>query len=75
MVELTEREIEILKLVIKEELSQKNIAKRLFLAESTVATHINNIRGKLQGGSSPGYWTLTGLKFLLKNGLITIDEI
>jgi DNA-binding NarL/FixJ family response regulator len=43
---LTEREIEILRLVA-EGASNKDIAGRLFLAEGTVKNHITNILGKL----------------------------
>lgn len=49
-VPLTEREIEVLKLMAKG-MSNKEIAKRLFIAVGTVKIHVKNILGKLQAGN------------------------
>lgn len=45
-IKLTEREIEILALIV-EGLSNKEIAKRLFISNSTVQFHVSNILSKL----------------------------
>ena len=44
---LTERELEVLKLVAKG-LNNRDIAKQLFISENTVKNHIRNILEKLQ---------------------------
>jgi DNA-binding NarL/FixJ family response regulator len=50
---LTDREREILEL-LTEDLSQREIAQRLFLSRHTVDTHLRNIYGKLQVHSRSG---------------------
>lgn len=44
--ELTAREVEVLKLIVKGN-SNKEIGAALFISEATVKTHVNNILGKL----------------------------
>ncbi|HEY6332444.1 MAG TPA: response regulator transcription factor [Blastocatellia bacterium] len=44
--ELTPREVEVLKLILKGN-SNKEIGAALFISEATVKTHVNNILGKL----------------------------
>lgn len=44
--QLTAREVEVLRL-IGEGLTNRNIAERMIISESTVKTHVNNIFGKL----------------------------
>jgi DNA-binding NarL/FixJ family response regulator len=62
---LTEREIEIIKLIVNE-LSSQEIAEKLFIAPKTVETHRHNILKKL------GLKNTVGLtKYALKNGLVT----
>jgi DNA-binding NarL/FixJ family response regulator len=61
---LTEREIEIIKLITNE-LSSQEIAEKLFIAPKTVETHRHNILKKL------GLKNTVGLtKYALKNGLV-----
>ncbi len=63
-VQLTEREIEIIKLITNE-LSSQEIAEKLFIAPKTVETHRHNILKKL------GLKNTVGLtKYALKNGLV-----
>jgi DNA-binding NarL/FixJ family response regulator len=62
--QLTEREIEIIRLISKE-LSSQEIAEKLFIAPKTVETHRHNILKKL------GLKNTVGLvKYALKNGLV-----
>jgi DNA-binding NarL/FixJ family response regulator len=62
--QLTEREIEIIKLICNE-LSSQEIAEKLFIAPKTVETHRHNILKKL------GLKNTVGLvKYALKNGLV-----
>jgi DNA-binding NarL/FixJ family response regulator len=62
--QLTEREIEIIKLIVNE-LSSQEIAEKLFIAPKTVETHRHNILKKL------GLKNTVGLtKYALKNGLV-----
>jgi len=44
---LSARELEVLRLIVAG-MSNREIAEELFIAESTVKTHINNIYGKLE---------------------------
>jgi DNA-binding NarL/FixJ family response regulator len=62
---LSEREIEIIKL-ISQELSTNEIAEKLFLSPATVETHRHNILKKLRLKNSIGL-----VKFAMKNGLIS----
>jgi DNA-binding NarL/FixJ family response regulator len=63
---LTEREIEIIRLISKE-LSSQEIAEKLFIAPKTVETHRHNILKKL------GLKNTVGLvKYALKNGLVEV---
>ncbi len=63
--QLTEREIEIIRLISKE-LSSQEIAEKLFIAPKTVETHRHNILKKL------GLKNTVGLvKYALKNGLVS----
>jgi DNA-binding NarL/FixJ family response regulator len=62
--QLTEREIEIIRLICNE-LSSQEIAEKLFIAPKTVETHRHNILKKL------GLKNTVGLvKYALKNGLV-----
>ncbi|OJW78494.1 MAG: hypothetical protein BGO69_00475 [Bacteroidetes bacterium 46-16] len=63
-VKLTEREIEVLKLV-SEELSNAQIAERLFISERTVETHRKNMLRKTNNKSIVGL-----LKYALEKHLI-----
>lgn len=63
--QLTEREIEVLKLIV-EELSSDQIAEKLFISKRTVDTHRTNILNKTNSK------TLVGLiKYAVKNGIVS----
>ena len=63
--QLTEREIEILKLIV-EEFSSDQIAEKLFISKRTVDTHRTNILNKTNSK------TLVGLiKYAVKNGIVS----
>ncbi len=62
--QLTEREIEILKLVA-EGLSNKEIGEKLFISHRTVDTHRTNLMKKLDVHNVAGL-----IRFAMKNGLI-----
>ena len=63
-VELTQRETEVLKLIVKEFTTQE-IAEALFISTNTVETHRKNLINKL------GVRNLAGLvKYALQNGLV-----
>lgn len=64
MAELTEREIEILKL-IAEGFSNKEIGEKLFISHRTVDTHRTNLAKKLEVKNIAGL-----IKFAIKNGLV-----
>lgn len=66
LAELTKREIEILKLVV-EGLTNKEIAKQLFISIRTVDSHKNNLMTKLNLKS-----TVELVKFAIKNKLVTL---
>lgn len=66
--ELTTREMEVLKLAARG-MSNKDIAKKLFLSVRTVKAHLYSIFGKLQVGSRTEA-VLTGLK----RGFVSIDD-
>lgn len=61
--QLTEREIEIIRLITKE-LSSQAIAEKLFIAPKTVETHRHNILKKLGVKNTVGI-----IKYAIKNGL------
>lgn len=65
---LTEREVDVLKLVARG-LSNQEIADRLVLSERTVRTHISNILGKLHLANR----TQVAL-YALRQGLAQLDE-
>ena len=66
--QLSEREIEILKLIV-EELSSEQIAEKLFISKRTVDTHRINILSKTNSK------TLVGLiKYSVRNNLISVKE-
>ena len=66
--QLTEREIEILKLIV-EEFSSDQIAEKLFISKRTVDTHRTNILNKTNSK------TLVGLiKYAVKNGIVSGDN-
>ncbi|MBI5541585.1 MAG: response regulator transcription factor [Bacteroidia bacterium] len=68
MKHLSEREIEILKLIV-EEFSSEQIAEKLFISKRTVDTHRINILSKTNSK------TLVGLiKYAVRNNLISIKE-
>jgi DNA-binding NarL/FixJ family response regulator len=50
---LTPREIDVVRL-IAEGLSNKQVARRLFVSEATVKTHLNHVLGKLDVEGRPG---------------------
>ena len=52
-VELTERELEILQLIVEEK-TTKEIAEQLFLSEKTIETHRGNIMLKLEARNIAG---------------------
>jgi two-component system, NarL family, nitrate/nitrite response regulator NarL len=62
---LTEREIEIIKLVC-EGLSNKEIGEQLDISHRTVDTHRNNILKKIEANNTAGL-----IRFAMKNGLIS----
>ena len=64
LAQLTEREIEILKLVA-EGLSNKEIGEQLFISHRTVDTHRTNLMKKLDVHNVAGL-----IRFAMKNGLI-----
>lgn len=65
LAELTEREVEILKLVA-EGLSNKEIGDRLFISHRTVDTHRTNLMTKLEVHNVAGL-----VRFAIQNGLIS----
>jgi DNA-binding NarL/FixJ family response regulator len=66
--QLSEREIEILKLIV-EEFSSEQIAEKLFISKRTVDTHRINILSKTNSK------TLVGLiKYAVRNNLISVKE-
>lgn len=65
---LTEREVEVLKLIAKG-LSNQQIAKALIISEATVKTHVNRILSKLHLASR----TQAAL-YALREGLASLDE-
>jgi len=65
---LTEREVEVLKLVAKGK-SNQDIAQQLFIGEGTVRTHVSNILGKLHLASRT-----QATLYALKEGLASLDE-
>lgn len=65
---LTARELEILNLIAKE-LSNEEIANKLFISERTVETHRRNIFTKTKTKSIVGL-----IKYAIKNGLINQDN-
>lgn len=66
---LTEREVEVLRLVAGG-LSNQEIADRLVVSERTVRTHVSNILGKLQLANR----TQAAL-YALREGLATLEEV
>ena len=50
--QLSERELEVLRLLVKG-LNNQEIARALFIAESTVKFHVNHILSKLNAGTAP----------------------
>jgi two-component system, NarL family, response regulator LiaR len=66
---LTEREVEVLRLIAKG-LSNREIAERLVVTERTVCTHVSNILEKLHLASR----TQAAL-YALKEGLASLDDI
>ena len=64
---LTEREIEVLKLVAQG-LSNEEIAQRLIIAERTVRTHVSNILGKLHLANRT-----QATLYALREGLASLD--
>jgi len=68
MIKLTQRETEILELIIANEFSSSQIAEKLKITVGTVDTHRKNLLRKTATKNSVG---LT--KFALKNALINLD--
>jgi NarL family two-component system response regulator LiaR len=66
---LTEREVQVLRLVAKGE-SNQEIAKQLFIGEGTVRTHVSNILGKLHLASRT-----QATLYALKEGLASLDDV
>jgi NarL family two-component system response regulator LiaR len=66
---LTDREIEVLK-TLTQGLSNEQIAKRLFISEATVRTHVSNILAKLGLDNR----TQAAL-YALKEGLVSLGDI
>lgn len=67
--ELSEREIEVLKLVAKG-CSNQMIAQELIISPKTAKSHVSNILGKLGLASRT-----QAAVYALKEGLVTIDEV
>lgn len=65
---LTERELEVLRLVAKGE-SNRQIAQQMVISEATVRTHVSNILGKLHLASR----TEAAL-YALREGIASLDE-
>lgn len=66
---LTEREVEVLR-TLTLGLSNENVAKRLFISEATVRTHVSNILAKLRLDNR----TQAAL-YALREGLVRIEDI
>jgi NarL family two-component system response regulator LiaR len=66
---LTEREVEVLRLVARG-LSNQEIADQLVISEATVRTHVSNILGKLHLASR----TQAAL-YALREGLASLDDV
>lgn len=67
-INLSERELEVLKLIVKE-LTNHEIAERLFLSPYTVETHRKNLLSKASVRNTAGL-----VSFAYKMGIVTIDE-
>ena len=65
-VELTKREIEILKL-IAEEYTNQEIAEKLFISQRTVDTHRRNLIQKLNAKNTAGL-----VRYAIKHKLVTL---
>jgi NarL family two-component system response regulator LiaR len=66
---LTEREVEVLKLVARGK-SNQEIAQQLVIGEGTVRTHVSNILGKLHLASRT-----QATLYALKEGITSLDEV
>lgn len=65
---LTDREVEILQL-IAQGIENKEIARRLFLREATVRTHVSNVLGKLHLANR-----VQATLYALKKGIASLDD-
>lgn len=71
---LTSREVEVLRAWVVND-SKHAAARQLYIAQSTVSTHISRIRGKYECVGRPANSKATLLARALQDGHVSLDEL